>query len=52
MRSVGIGLIGTGFMGGAHAMAYRAVAGILLTLHWFDRHEPSAEQTVWRSERL
>jgi predicted dehydrogenase len=28
MREIGIGLIGTGFMGKAHAFAYRAVAGI------------------------
>ena len=28
MRSIGIGIIGTGFMGKAHAFAYRAVAGI------------------------
>ena len=28
MRDIGIGIIGTGFMGKAHAMAYRAVAGI------------------------
>ena len=28
MRDIGIGIIGTGFMGMAHAMAYRAVAGI------------------------
>ena len=28
MREIGVGIIGTGFMGKAHAMAYRAVAGI------------------------
>jgi predicted dehydrogenase len=28
MREIGFGLIGTGFMGKAHAFAYRAVAGI------------------------
>lgn len=28
MRDIGVGLIGTGFMGKAHAFAYRAVAGI------------------------
>ncbi|ACB96396.1 Gfo/Idh/MocA family protein [Beijerinckia indica] len=28
MRDIGVGVIGTGFMGKAHAMAYRAVAGI------------------------
>ncbi|MDQ0393951.1 Gfo/Idh/MocA family protein [Labrys monachus] len=28
MRDIGIGIIGTGFMGKAHAFAYRAVAGI------------------------
>jgi len=28
MRSIGVGIIGTGFMGKAHAFAYRAVAGI------------------------
>ena len=28
MREIGVGIIGTGFMGRAHAMAYRAVAGI------------------------
>ena len=28
MESIGIGLIGTGFMGKAHAMAYRAVGGV------------------------
>jgi predicted dehydrogenase len=28
MRPIGIGLIGTGFMGKAHAFAYRAVSGI------------------------
>lgn len=29
MTEIGIGLIGTGFMGQSHAMAYRAAAGIL-----------------------
>jgi len=29
MRQIGIGVIGTGFMGKAHAFAYRAVSGIL-----------------------
>ncbi len=35
MKNVGIGLIGTGFMGKAHAMAYKAVAGVFpdLPLH-------------------
>jgi predicted dehydrogenase len=28
MRDIGVGLIGTGFMGRAHAIAYQAVAGI------------------------
>lgn len=28
MREIGVGLIGTGFMGRAHAIAYRAAAGI------------------------
>jgi predicted dehydrogenase len=28
MRDIGIGVIGTGFMGRAHALAYRAVSGI------------------------
>jgi predicted dehydrogenase len=28
MREIGVGLIGTGFMGRAHAFAYRAVPGI------------------------
>jgi predicted dehydrogenase len=28
MRDIGVGIIGTGFMGKAHAFAYRAVAGI------------------------
>ncbi|MFI5017648.1 MAG: Gfo/Idh/MocA family protein, partial [Dongiales bacterium] len=28
MRDIGIGIIGTGFMGRAHALAYRAVSGI------------------------
>lgn len=28
MRDIGVGIIGTGFMGKAHALAYRAVAGI------------------------
>jgi predicted dehydrogenase len=28
MREIGIGIIGTGFMGKAHALAYRAVSGI------------------------
>jgi predicted dehydrogenase len=28
MRNIGVGIIGTGFMGKAHAFAYRAVAGI------------------------
>lgn len=28
MREIGVGIIGTGFMGMSHAMAYRAVAGI------------------------
>jgi predicted dehydrogenase len=28
MREIGIGVIGTGFMGKAHAFAYRAVAGV------------------------
>src|SRR5438105_15621587 len=28
MRDIGVGIIGTGFMGRAHAFAYRAVAGI------------------------
>src|SRR3954471_17945963 len=28
MREIGVGIIGTGFMGKAHALAYRAVAGI------------------------
>ncbi len=28
MRDIGVGIIGTGFMGRAHALAYRAVAGI------------------------
>ena len=29
MAEIGIGIIGTGFMGQSHAMAYRAAAGIL-----------------------
>ncbi|MGL4446085.1 MAG: Gfo/Idh/MocA family protein, partial [Alsobacter sp.] len=29
MRDLGIGIIGTGFMGRSHAMAYRAAAAIL-----------------------
>jgi predicted dehydrogenase len=28
MREIGVGIIGTGFMGKAHALAYKAVAGI------------------------
>ena len=28
MRNIGIGIVGTGFMGRAHALAYRAVAGV------------------------
>ena len=28
MRDIGVGVIGTGFMGKAHSFAYRAVAGI------------------------
>ena len=28
MRDIGVGIIGTGFMGKAHGFAYRAVAGI------------------------
>src|SRR5438477_12636254 len=28
MRNIGVGVIGTGFMGKAHSFAYRAVAGI------------------------
>src|SRR5205823_14629572 len=28
MRDIGVGVIGTGFMGRAHSFAYRAVAGI------------------------
>src|SRR5436189_4476182 len=28
MRDIGVGIIGTGFMGKAHSFAYRAVAGI------------------------
>ena len=28
MRDIGVGVIGTGFMGKAHCFAYRAVAGI------------------------
>jgi predicted dehydrogenase len=28
MREIGVGVIGTGFMGKAHSFAYRAVAGI------------------------
>ncbi len=28
MRDIGVGIIGTGFMGKAHAFAYRAVSGI------------------------
>lgn len=28
MREIGVGIVGTGFMGKAHAFAYRAVAGI------------------------
>jgi predicted dehydrogenase len=28
MREIGVGIIGTGFMGRAHALAYRAVAGV------------------------
>lgn len=28
MREIGVGIIGTGFMGRAHALAYRAVSGI------------------------
>lgn len=28
MRDIGVGIIGTGFMGKAHALAYRAVSGI------------------------
>src|SRR5438105_15569672 len=28
MRNIGVGVIGTGFMGKAHSVAYRAVAGI------------------------
>jgi predicted dehydrogenase len=31
MRDIGVGIIGTGFMGKAHAFAYRAVAGIFPT---------------------
>ena len=35
MEEIGVGLVGTGFMGKAHAMAYRAVAGVFpeLPLH-------------------
>src|SRR5215471_15517821 len=31
MRDIGVGIIGTGFMGRAHGLAYRAVAGIFPT---------------------
>src|SRR6516164_9929985 len=31
MREIGIGIIGTGFMGRAHGLAYRAVSGIFPT---------------------
>jgi predicted dehydrogenase len=31
MREIGVGIIGTGFMGRAHALAYRAVSGIFPT---------------------
>src|SRR6516164_1886097 len=31
MRDIGVGIIGTGFMGRAHGLAYRAVSGIFPT---------------------
>ncbi|KLU20391.1 hypothetical protein EOS_41830 [Caballeronia mineralivorans PML1(12)] len=30
MQEIGIGMIGTGFMGKTHALAYRAMAGVFL----------------------
>ncbi len=63
MRDIGVGVIGTGFMGKAHCFAYRAVAGIFpgslrpVLQSVADINEQAAEQAAqqfgfrrWRSD--
>src|SRR5947208_8572562 len=64
MRNIGVGVIGTGFMGKAHSFAYRAVAGIFpgslrpVLRSVADINGEAAEQAAkqfgfrgWRTER-
>ena len=37
-KSIGVGVIGTAFMGKAHSIAYAAVAGLLLSLNLATRY--------------
>ena len=65
MRNIGVGVIGTGFMGKAHCFAYRAVAGVFpgslrpVLQSVADINEEAAEQAAnqfgflrWRAECL